>query len=52
MKNGEIIGVYSNIGRQQGCIQGFVGRADGRRPFGRPRIRMDDNIQIDLQYVG
>jgi len=40
------------MGRQEGCIQGFVGRADGRRPFGRPRPRMDDNIIIDLQNLG
>ena len=34
------------------CIQGLVGRLDGKRPLGRPRRRWEDNIKIDLQEVG
>jgi hypothetical protein len=37
------------MGRQEGCLQGFVGIADGRRPLGRLRLRLDDNIKMDLQ---
>jgi len=46
------VGNVVHIGRQEGCIQGFVGRADGRRPLGRTRLRLDDNIKLDLQEVG
>jgi len=41
------VGNVVHMGRQEG-----VGRADGRRPFGRPSPRMDDNIKIDLQDIG
>jgi hypothetical protein len=30
----------------------LVVRPDGMRPLGRPRCRLEDNIQIDLQEVG
>jgi len=29
-----------------------VGRFDGKRPFGKPRRRQKDNIEVDLQDVG
>jgi hypothetical protein len=29
-----------------------VERLEGRRPFGRPRRRWEDNIKMDLQEVG
>jgi hypothetical protein len=30
----------------------LVGKPEGRRPFGRPRRRWQDNIKTDLQEVG
>ncbi|KAJ4447245.1 hypothetical protein ANN_09249 [Periplaneta americana] len=30
----------------------LVGRAEGKRPLGRPRHRWDDNIKMDLREVG
>jgi len=30
----------------------LVGKPDGRRTLGRPRLRWEDNIKIDLQEVG
>jgi hypothetical protein len=30
----------------------LVGRPEGRIPLGRPRIRWEDNIKMDLQEVG
>jgi hypothetical protein len=30
----------------------LVGRPEGKRPFGRPRRRWEDNIKMDLQEVG
>ena len=29
-----------------------MGRREGKRSLGRPRIRWEDNIKIDLQEVG
>jgi hypothetical protein len=29
-----------------------VGKPEGYRPLGRPRLKLDDNIKIDLQKVG
>ena len=30
----------------------LVGKPVGKRPFGRPRSRWEDNIKMDLQEVG
>jgi len=29
-----------------------VGIPGGKKPLGRPRLRLEDNIKIDLQSVG
>jgi hypothetical protein len=29
-----------------------VGKPEGKRPLGRPRLRWEDNIKMDLQEVG
>ena len=29
-----------------------MGKHEGKRPLGRPRIRWEDNIKMDLQEVG
>jgi len=29
-----------------------MGKPEGKRPFGRPRRRWEDNIKMDLQEVG
>jgi len=29
-----------------------VGKPEEKRPLGRPRLRWDDNIKMDLQEVG
>jgi len=29
-----------------------VGKREGKRPLGRPRPRLEDNIKMDLQEVG
>ena len=34
------------------CVQGFGGKDEERRPLGRPRLRWEDNIKIDLREVG
>ena len=30
----------------------LVGKPEGKRPFGKPRRRWEDNIKMDLQEVG
>ena len=30
----------------------LVGKPEAKRPFGRPRLRWEDNIKMDLQEVG
>jgi len=37
---------------EEGCIQGLVGKPEGKRPLGRPRRKWEDNIKMDLQEVG
>jgi hypothetical protein len=30
----------------------LVGKLEGKRPFGRPRRRWEDNIRMDLKEIG
>ena len=30
----------------------LVGNPDGRRPFGKPRFRWEDNIKVDIKETG
>ena len=52
IKKNEMGLACGKYGEQEWCIQSFVGRPDGRSPFGRPRRRWEDDIKIDLQEVG
>jgi len=36
----------------RGVYRVLVGNPDGKRQLGRPRLRWEDNIKIDLQEVG
>ena len=38
-------------GRRVAC-RVLVGKHEGKRPLGRPRLRWEDNIKMDLQEVG
>jgi hypothetical protein len=40
------------MGEGKSAYRLLVGRPEGRRSFGRPRHRWEDNIDIDLQEVG
>jgi len=48
----EMGGACGKYGVEEGCIEGFGGRPEGRRPLGRPRHRWEDDIKIGLQEVG
>ena len=36
----------------RGVHKVLVGKPEGRRPLGRPRHRLEDNIKMDLEEVG
>ena len=36
----------------RGVHKVLVGKPEGKRPLGRPRRRLEDNIKMDLQEVG
>ena len=40
------------MGERSGVCGVLVGKPEGKRPLGRPRIRWEDNIQMDLPEVG
>jgi hypothetical protein len=40
------------MGVRRGVYRVLVGKPEGRRSFGRPRRRWEDNIKMDLQEVG
>jgi hypothetical protein len=37
---------------RRGAYRDLVGKPEGRRPLGRPRLRWEDNIKMDLREVG
>ena len=45
-------GHVARMGEKRGVYRVLVGKSEGKRPFGRPRRRWEDNIEIDLQEVG
>jgi hypothetical protein len=36
----------------ENCIEGFVEKPEGKRPFGRPRRTYKDNFKMDIQEIG
>jgi len=42
----------ARMGEEERCIQDFGRETEGKRPFGKPRLRWEDNIKVDLQEVG
>jgi hypothetical protein len=39
------------MGEERGVHRVLVGKPEGKRPWGRPRRRWQDNIKMDLQEV-
>ena len=46
------MGHVARIGERTGIYRVLVGKAEGRRPLGRPRRRWENNIKMALQEVG
>ena len=40
------------MGARRGIYRVLVGKPEGKRSFGRPRRRLEENIKMDLQEVG
>jgi len=36
------------MGGEERCIQVLVGKPEGKRPLGRPRLRWEDNTKMEL----
>ena len=45
-------GHVARMGEGRGVHRVLVGKPEGKRLFGRPRRRWEDNIMMDLQEVG
>ena len=45
-------GHVARMGEGRRVYRVLVGKPEGKRPFGRPRRRWEDNIKMDLQEVG
>jgi hypothetical protein len=39
------------MGEERGVDCVLVGKPEGKRPLGRPRLRWENNITMDLQEV-
>jgi hypothetical protein len=50
-KNG-MGGTCSTCRRDESCIQVLVGKPEGNISLGRPRHKLEDNINMDLREVG
>ena len=44
-------GHVARMGEGRGVHRVLVGKPEGKRPLGKPRLRWDDNIKMDLQEV-
>ena len=45
-------GAFGTYRGEERLCRVSVGKPEGKRPFGRPRYRWEDNIKMDLQEVG
>ena len=46
------VGHVTRMGDRRGVYRVLVRKPEGKRPVGRPRRRLDDNIKMNLQEVG
>ena len=45
-------GHAARMGEGRGLYRVLVGKPEGKRPVGRPGLRGEDNIKMDLQELG
>jgi hypothetical protein len=46
------VGHVARMGEGRGVYRVLVGKPEGKRQLGKPRLRWEDNIKMDLQKVG
>jgi hypothetical protein len=46
------VGHVARTGERRGVYRVLVGKRDGKRQLGKPRLRWEDNTKTDLQKVG
>jgi hypothetical protein len=42
----------ARMGERTGAYRALAGKPEGRRPLGRPRRKLEDNIKMGLREVG
>ena len=52
IEKNEMGGACNAYGERRGVYRVLVGKSEGKRSLGRPRLRWEDNIKIDQQEVG
>jgi hypothetical protein len=45
-------GTCSTNGEKRSAYRILVGKSEGNRPIGRPRLRWEDNVKMDLREIG
>jgi hypothetical protein len=45
-------GHVARMGEGRGVYRVLLGRAEGKRPLGKPRRSWEDNIKLDLKEIG
>jgi hypothetical protein len=45
-------GACSTNGEKRNAYRILVAKREGNRPLGRPRLRWEDNIKMDLREIG
>jgi len=45
-------GHVARMGEGRGVYRVLVGKPVGKRPLGRPKLRWEDNVKMDLQEMG
>jgi hypothetical protein len=46
------VGHVAHVGERRGAYRVLVGKLEGERPLGRPKLGCEDNVKVDLQGVG
>jgi len=46
-----LTGHVASMGEKRSAYKILVGKPEGRRPFGRPKCRLENNIKMDLQKI-
>jgi hypothetical protein len=44
-------GHVARMGENRNAYRILVGKPEGKRPLGRPRRRLEDNIRMDLREI-